>query len=145
MLCCLRYAMLCYAVLCCAVLCCAVLCYAMLCYAMLCCITLIAHTAVQAQVVAKHISDYNIKAIKFSPYEEGRLMTCGKDSVRMFRLKVSDMAMAVSETTCMYILDDLLTAGTSHNTQFYQPCLYTLGDILTAGTSHNTQRYQRSC
>ena len=42
----------------------------------------------QAQVVAKYISDYNIKAIKFSPYEEGRLMTCGKDSVRMFRLKV---------------------------------------------------------
>jgi hypothetical protein len=42
----------------------------------------------QAQVLAKYISDYNIKAIKFSPYEEGRLMTCGKDSVRMFRLKV---------------------------------------------------------
>lgn len=42
----------------------------------------------QAQVLAKYISDYNIKAIKFSPYEEGRLMTCGKDSVRMFRIKV---------------------------------------------------------
>ena len=44
---------------------------------------------VQAQVLAKYISDYNIKAIKFSPYEEGRLMTCGKDSIRMFRLKVN--------------------------------------------------------
>ena len=43
---------------------------------------------VQAEVLAKHVSDYNIKAVKFSPYEEGRLMTCGKDSVRMFRLKV---------------------------------------------------------
>ncbi len=42
----------------------------------------------QAEVLARYISDYNIKAIKFSPYEEGRLMTCGKDSVRMFRLKV---------------------------------------------------------
>lgn len=45
----------------------------------------------QAKVVAKHISDYNIKAVKFSPYEEGRLMTCGKDSVRMYRLKVSQL------------------------------------------------------
>ncbi len=47
--------------------------------------------SLQAQVLAKYISDYNIKAIKFSPYEEGRLMTCGKDSVRMFRLKVSPL------------------------------------------------------
>ena len=44
---------------------------------------------VQAQILARYISDYNIKAIKFSPYEEGRLMTCGKDSIRMFRLKVT--------------------------------------------------------
>ena len=43
--------------------------------------------------MAKYISDYNIKAIKFSPYEEGRLMTCGKDSIRMFRLKVLATAM----------------------------------------------------
>ena len=50
----------------------------------------------QAQVLAKHISDYNIKAIKFSPYEEGRLMTCGKDSVRMFRLKVSTSKLVPS-------------------------------------------------
>ena len=147
MLCC---AMLCYAVLCYAMLCYAMLCYAMLCYAVLCCAvpccaTHVAHSAVQAQVVAKHISDYNIKAIKFSPYEEGRLMTCGKDSVRMFRLKVSDTAMAVNKTTCLYILGDLLTAGTSHKTQLYQPCFYTLCDALTAGTSHNTQRYQQSC
>ncbi|DBA73164.1 TPA: hypothetical protein ACH3X2_010098 [Trebouxia sp. C0005] len=45
----------------------------------------------KAQVLAKYISDYNIKAIKFSPYEEGRLMTCGKDSVRMFRLKMGHL------------------------------------------------------
>ena len=44
---------------------------------------------VQAQVLARYVSDYNIKAIKFSPYEEGRLITCGKDSIRMFRLKVT--------------------------------------------------------
>lgn len=45
----------------------------------------------KAQVLAKYISDYNIKAIKFSPYEEGRLMTCGKDSIRMFRLKLGHL------------------------------------------------------
>ena len=90
--------MLCCAMLCHAILCCAVLSYAVLRHA-----THIAHSAVQAQVVAKHISDYNIKAVKFSPYEEGRLMTCGKDSVRMFRLKVSNMAVTVSETTCFCI------------------------------------------
>lgn len=51
----------------------------------------------QAQVVAKYISDYNIKAIKFSPYEAGRLMTCGKDSIRMFRLKVISSACFVCQ------------------------------------------------
>ena len=34
------------------------------------------------------MTEYNVKAIRFSPYEEGRLMTCGKNSIRMFRLKV---------------------------------------------------------
>ena len=48
----------------------------------------LASILVQAQILARYISDYNIKAVKFSPYEEGRLMTCGKDSIRMFRLKV---------------------------------------------------------
>lgn len=62
---------------------------------------------VQAQVLARYISDYNIKAIKFSPYEEGRLMTCGKDSIRMFRLKVRSWTLAchrcltVHQTLCV--------------------------------------------
>ena len=45
-------------------------------------------SSLQHQVVARHVTEYNVKAIKFSPYEEGRLMTCGKNSIRMFRLKV---------------------------------------------------------
>ena len=44
--------------------------------------------SLQHQVVARHVTEYNVKAIRFSPYEEGRLMTCGKNSIRMFRLKV---------------------------------------------------------
>ena len=72
---------------------------------------LIVRCVMQAQVLAKHISDYNIKAIKFSPYEEGRLMTCGKDSVRMFRLKVNTFEPGhsatvlthVTHSTCMVI------------------------------------------
>ena len=45
-------------------------------------------SSLQHQVVARHVTEYNVKAIRFSPYEEGRLMTCGKNSIRMFRLKV---------------------------------------------------------
>ena len=58
---------------------------------------------VQAQVLAKYISDYNIKAIKFSPYEEGRLMTCGKDSIRMFRLKVHSTPVHASVHHCCLV------------------------------------------
>lgn len=57
---------------------------------------------VQAQVLAQYISDYNIKAIKFSPYEEGRLMTCGKDSIRMFRLKVRSWALALGRRLTLH-------------------------------------------
>ena len=65
-------------------------------------LTLLLH--IQPQVLAKYISDYNIKAIKFSPYEEGRLMTCGKDSIRMFRLKVCLIGMRQLPSLCVFAL-----------------------------------------
>lgn len=60
-------------------------------------------------MLAKHISDYNIKAVKFSPYEEGRLMTCGKDSVRMYRLKVGDLTLAHAELSHNGVVHKLWT------------------------------------
>lgn len=33
------------------------------------------------------MTEYNIKAAKFSAYEEDHLVTCGRDNVRMYRLK----------------------------------------------------------
>ena len=48
----------------------------------------LASFSLQHQVVARHVTEHNVKAIRFSPYEEGNLMTCGKNSIRMFRLKV---------------------------------------------------------
>lgn len=41
----------------------------------------------QPEVVARHATEYNIRAIKFSWYQEGQLVTCGRDNVRLYRLK----------------------------------------------------------
>jgi hypothetical protein len=41
----------------------------------------------QPEVVTRHVTEYNIKAAKFSAYEEDHLVTCGRDNVRMYRLK----------------------------------------------------------
>ncbi len=44
-------------------------------------------TAPQPEVVARHTTEYNIKCIRFSAYEEDQLVTCGRDNVRTYRLK----------------------------------------------------------
>lgn len=41
----------------------------------------------KCKYMAKHICDYNVRACKFSAFEEDNFMTCGKDSIRMYRLK----------------------------------------------------------
>ena len=41
----------------------------------------------RAEVVVKHATDYHVRRAKFSPFEEDRLMTCGRDSIRIYRLK----------------------------------------------------------
>lgn len=41
----------------------------------------------RAEVVVKHSTDYHVRRAKFSPFEEDRLMTCGRDSIRIYRLK----------------------------------------------------------
>lgn len=44
-----------------------------------------AHT--QPEVVARHTTEYNIKAVRFSEFDEDQVVTCGRDSVRVYRLK----------------------------------------------------------
>ena len=41
----------------------------------------------KARLVTKQISNYNIVCLKFSPFEEGKLISCGRDSIRFYRLK----------------------------------------------------------
>lgn len=36
---------------------------------------------------AKQLSDFEIEHIRFSPFDEGRLVTCGKESIRFWRVK----------------------------------------------------------
>jgi hypothetical protein len=42
----------------------------------------------RAKFIVKHTTEFHIKCIKFSPFEEDRLFTCGTDSIRCYRLKV---------------------------------------------------------
>ena len=39
----------------------------------------------------KHVTDYNIRCIRFSAYEEDQLVSCGRDSVRFYRLKAGQL------------------------------------------------------
>ena len=41
----------------------------------------------EAPIVVKHGTEYNVRALRFSPFEEDRLVTCGRDSIRFYRLK----------------------------------------------------------
>jgi WD40 repeat protein len=38
-------------------------------------------------IVAKQISEFDVKRIKFSPYEEGHLVSCGRENIRFWRIK----------------------------------------------------------
>lgn len=40
-----------------------------------------------ASVVLRHVTDYNVKCARFSAYEADQFMTCGKDSIRVYRMK----------------------------------------------------------
>ena len=37
--------------------------------------------------VLRHRTDYHVNCIRFSPFEEDHLVTCGKNSIRTYRLK----------------------------------------------------------
>ncbi len=39
------------------------------------------------QLLAKQISDFNILTIKFSPTEPDRLVSCGRENIRFWRVK----------------------------------------------------------
>lgn len=41
-----------------------------------------------AHIIARQTTDYNIKCARFSPFHPEQFMTCGKNSIRMYRLKV---------------------------------------------------------
>jgi WD repeat-containing protein 90 len=41
----------------------------------------------KATPIVKHTTDFNVRCVKFSPFEEDRLWTCGVDSIRCYRLK----------------------------------------------------------
>ena len=41
----------------------------------------------QQTLLAKQISDFNILTIKFSPVETDKLVSCGKENIRFWRVK----------------------------------------------------------
>ncbi|GAX72875.1 hypothetical protein CEUSTIGMA_g330.t1 [Chlamydomonas eustigma] len=45
----------------------------------------------KAEVVVRQTTDYNIRCIRFSTYEEDQLVACGRDSVRFYRLKAGQL------------------------------------------------------
>ena len=49
------------------------------------------HPGAQAEVVVRHTTDFNIRCMRFSTYEEDQLVACGRDSVRMYRLKAGQL------------------------------------------------------
>ncbi|KAK9840850.1 hypothetical protein WJX84_006024 [Apatococcus fuscideae] len=44
-------------------------------------------TGRMACVIARHTTDYHASCIRFCPFEPGRLITCGRSSIRIYRLK----------------------------------------------------------
>lgn len=61
----------------------------------------------EAGLVARQISDFDIVKIKFSPFEQQRLVSCGKENVRFWRIKRGHLP------ACPAILNEF-----SRNTEF---------------------------
>ena len=41
----------------------------------------------KGELLAKSVVGFDIQCAKFSPYEDKRILTCGKDSIRFYRLR----------------------------------------------------------
>lgn len=41
----------------------------------------------KAEVVVRHVTEFNIRCIRFSLFEEDQLVACGRDNIRFYRLK----------------------------------------------------------
>ena len=39
------------------------------------------------EIIAKQLSDFNILQIKFSPVDKSKLISCGKENIRFWRVK----------------------------------------------------------
>ena len=57
----------------------------------------------EAPVVARHISEVDVKAVKWPPYAPGHLVACGRDSVRLLRVKVRLMRTHVARFGCLHV------------------------------------------
>ncbi|KAG2447660.1 hypothetical protein HYH02_007576 [Chlamydomonas schloesseri] len=45
----------------------------------------------KAELVTRHATEYNIKVLRFSAYQEDHLLTAGRDSIRIYRLKAGQL------------------------------------------------------
>ncbi len=55
----------------------------------------------QARLLLKQTTDYNIKVARFSAFEEDHFMTAGRDSIRCYRLKQGGLrGMSVHMQVC---------------------------------------------
>ncbi|GIL93850.1 hypothetical protein Vretimale_214 [Volvox reticuliferus] len=43
------------------------------------------------ELVSRHATEYNIKVLRFSAYQEDHLLTAGRDSIRIYRLKAGQL------------------------------------------------------
>lgn len=45
------------------------------------------HKGEKPEIAAKHTLEYNILALKFSPIDNSRLVSCGKENIRFWRVR----------------------------------------------------------
>ena len=45
------------------------------------------HKGEKAEILAKQVSEFNIISLKFSPIENSKLISCGKQNIRFWRIK----------------------------------------------------------
>ena len=45
------------------------------------------HTGAKAEILAKQVSEFNIISLKFSPIDNYKLISCGKQNIRFWRIK----------------------------------------------------------
>ena len=61
-------------------------------------------SASSSSIIAKQISEFPIHKIKFHPYNEFHLISCGKENIRFWRIRKGDVDAFVEEIIQLFLL-----------------------------------------